>query len=246
MKVRPMLRALFCVGLAALVLAPLASAHVTINPREWEAGGFARFALRVPNETPDADTTKIVVKFPENVTSASFQPVPGWTRTVQTVELETPVTDEDGNEITERIDTVTWEGGVIKPGEFQEFGVSFQVPDEAGATIVFPSVQTYSDGEVVRWIGPEDSDAPAPAVAILAPGEEEPVATEPAETTPSETTLTFTTDSGTEASAAGDDEDEDDDDGKTNLALGLGIAGLLAGLAALGLVLTRDRKRPQA
>jgi uncharacterized protein YcnI len=241
MYVRPMLRALFCVGLAALVLAPLATAHVTINPREWEAGGFARFALRVPNETPDADTTKIVVKFPENVTSASFQPVPGWTRTVQTAQLDTPITDEDGNEITERIDTVTWEGGAIKPGEFQEFGVSFQVPDEAGTTIAFPSVQTYSDGEVVRWIGPEDSDAPAPAVAILAAADEEPAATEPTETTPAETTAP-----GTEASAAGDDEDEGDDDGKTNLALGLGIAGLLAGLAALGLVLTRDRKRPAA
>ena len=106
MKFRPMLRVIFCVGLVALVLAPLAAAHVTINPREWEAGGFARFALRVPNEQADASTTKIVVKFPESVTSASFQPVEGWTRTVQTVKLETPVTDEDGNEITERIDTV--------------------------------------------------------------------------------------------------------------------------------------------
>jgi len=231
MKVRSMLRA---------VLAPLASAHVTINPREWDAGGFARFAVRVPNETPDADTTKVVVQFPESVTSASFQPVPGWTRTVQMVELETPITDEEGNETTERIDTVTWEGGEIKPGEFQEFGVSFQVPDEAGATISFPSVQTYSDGEVVRWIGPEGSDEPAPAVLILAGEEEEPAATEPTETTPVETTG-----SGAEASAAGDD-DEGDDDGKTNLALGLGIAGLLAGLAALGLVLTRGGKRPAA
>jgi uncharacterized protein YcnI len=240
MKVRPMLRALLSAGLAALVLAPLASAHVTMNPNEWAAGGFARFALRVPNESAEASTTKIVLKFPESVRSARFQPVEGWTRTVQTVELETPITDEDGNEITERFDTVTWEGGEIKPGEFQEFGISIEIPDEAGTSISFPTVQTYSDGEISRWIGPEGSDEPAPAVLILAGEEEEPAATEPTETTPVETT-----DSGVEASAAGDD-DEGDDDGKTNLALGLGIAGLIAGLAALGLVLTRDRKRPAA
>ena len=78
MKMRPMLRALFCSASRPSSLVPAASAHVTINPREWEAGGFARFALRVPNETPDAaSTTKIVVQFPENVVSASFQPVPG-------------------------------------------------------------------------------------------------------------------------------------------------------------------------
>ena len=34
---------------AALLAAQAASAHVTVNPNEWEAGGFARFAVRVPN-----------------------------------------------------------------------------------------------------------------------------------------------------------------------------------------------------
>ena len=58
MKIRTLLRALVLTALAALVVVPAASAHVTINPREWEAGGFARFALRVPNETPDAATTE--------------------------------------------------------------------------------------------------------------------------------------------------------------------------------------------
>src|SRR3712207_8629794 len=30
---------------ALLVAAPIAAAHVTVNPGEWEAGGFARFAV---------------------------------------------------------------------------------------------------------------------------------------------------------------------------------------------------------
>ena len=157
---------------AALTLAPAAAAHVTLNPREFEASGFARFAVRVPNERDAADTTRVTLKFPEQILSASFQPIEGWRREVKMVELDEPI-DDEGEQITERIDTVTWSGGRIAPGEFQEFGVSFQMPEEPGAKLAFPAVQRYSNGEVVRWIGPEDADEPAPAVTVLEPAAEE-------------------------------------------------------------------------
>ncbi len=38
---------------APCVLVPAASAHVTVNPNEAEAGSFSRFAIRVPNERPE-------------------------------------------------------------------------------------------------------------------------------------------------------------------------------------------------
>src|SRR5919108_5495091 len=130
----------------ALVLAPTAAAHVTVNPCEWEAGGFARFAVRVPNERDGADTTRVEMKLPDKVLSASFQPVEGWRRTVKMRRLDPPV-EVEGERVTEKIDSVTWSGGRIRPGEFQEFGISFQVPEEAGSELVFPAVQTYSNGE---------------------------------------------------------------------------------------------------
>ena len=34
----------------------------------------------------------------------------------------------------------------------------------------FPTVQTYSNGKIVRWIGAADSEMPAPTVDITAPG----------------------------------------------------------------------------
>ena len=131
---------------ALLVGAPVAAAHVTLNPPEWEAGGFAKFDMRVPNENEAGDTTRVVMKFPEEVISASFQPVEGWQRTVKMAQLDEPI-DDEGEQITERIDTVTWTGGRIRPGEFQEFGVSFQVPEDAepGTALAFPAVQTYSN-----------------------------------------------------------------------------------------------------
>ncbi|MGH3034153.1 MAG: YcnI family protein [Gaiellaceae bacterium] len=220
-------RLVVCFLLAAVALPPAAAAHVTLNPREWEAGGFARFAVRVPNERPDADTTEVTVQFPENVITASFQPVPGWTRTVEMATLDQPV-EIFGEQVTERIASVTWTGGTIAPGEFQEFGISFQVPETPGEELVFPSLQTYSSGEVVRWIGSEDADTPAPIVAVLAPEEAEGGGVVGATTTEE----TSSGEAAPEPTAS-----EDDGDSKANLALILGIAGLVAGLVALAFTL---------
>jgi uncharacterized protein YcnI len=213
-----------------LGVAPLAAAHVTLNPPEWEAEGFARFAVRVPNERDGADTTKVTMKFPDQVLSARFQPVEGWRRTVKMARLDEPL-EIEGERITEKIDTVTWSGGRIRPGEFQEFGVSFQVPNEPGTDLAFPSVQSYSNGEVVRWIGPEDADEPAPRVTVLEPAAEEGAA---AEEEPAATA--------TPAPAAA--EDDGGSDTLSIVALVVGAAGLLAG--GLALIRGRERRRVAA
>jgi uncharacterized protein YcnI len=219
---------MLCSVAGALAITPAAGAHVTLNPGEWEAGGFARFALRVPNERDNANTTRVTVQLPESVVSASFMPAPGWRRTIQMAPLDDPIEEEGGEPITERLASVTWSGGTIRPGEFMEFGVSFQVPETAGDELLFPSLQTYSSGEVVRWIAPDpEADTPAPRVAVLPPGEEE-AGAEPA---------------AAEAQAPASPAATEDDEARSraNLALGLGIAGLVAGLAALGLALFRRR-----
>jgi uncharacterized protein YcnI len=222
-------RLFVCCAAIALLVAPAAGAHVTINPPEWEAAGFARFAVRVPNERDNANATSVTVQFPENVLSASFMPAPGWRRTVQMARLAEPIEEEGEEPITERIASVTWSGGTIRPGEFMEFGVSFQVPEEPGEELLFPSLQTYSSGEVVRWIAPDpEADTPAPRIAVLPPEEEDEAAAEPA---------------ASEAQAPASPAATEDDTARSraNLAVGLGVAGLIAGLAALGLTLFRRR-----
>jgi periplasmic copper chaperone A len=211
-----MRKTLIVAALAALVLVPAASAHVTVNPNEVPAGSFSRFAVRVPTERPNADTTKVVLQLPEDLAFVSFQPKPGWTRTVTMVKLAKPVTNDEGETVTERIGTVTWEGGKIAPGEFDEFGLSAKVPDTAGQTLVFPAVQTYSNGEVVRWIGAADADTPAPRVALTAASQE--------------TAAPITT---TTPAASSDDEDG----GRDTFTFIVAIAALA--LAAVALVLNR-------
>jgi periplasmic copper chaperone A len=213
---------------AALALAPAAAAHVTLNPPEWEAGGFARFAIRVPNERDAAATTRVTLQFPAQILSASFQPVEGWRRTVEMVELDQPI-EVEGERVTERIDTVTWSGGRIRPGEFQEFGVSFRTPEEPGSELAFPAVRRYSDGEVVRWIGPPDAEEPAPRVAILEPAAQEGAAAATPAPTPAR-------------GAAAGNEESGGSDTLSFIALIVAVAGLATAIAAL----LRSRRRPAA
>lgn len=148
-------------GAIVAALAPVAAAHVTVQPTEAIAGSFSRFVVRVPNERPDQDTVKVTVKLPP-LAFLSFEPKDGWKRKTKTVELEEPIMAFD-QEITETIGKVTWSGGRIGPGEFLEFGFSARMPD-GEETLVFDAIQKYTGGEVVRWTGAADSETPAATV----------------------------------------------------------------------------------
>jgi periplasmic copper chaperone A len=203
---------------ATLALAAAASAHVTLQPSEAPAGGFARLDVRVPNERDNAGTTKVEVKFPPGFVEVSTEPVPGWTAKVTKRKLAKPV-EMEGEKLTEEVDTITWTGdgktGVVGPGEFQDFGLSVALPDKPGTKLTFKALQTYSNGEVVRWIGPPDAEEPAPQVALTSASSTKPAAA-------------------TSTATQGDGED---DSGApvwlVVVALVLGAAGLAAGLAAL-------------
>lgn len=153
-----------------LVAAAAAFAHVTVQPDEAVVGSFSRFVVRVPNERDDASTTAIQVELPP-LAFVSFQDAPGWERSVEMTTLDEPL-EVFGEQVTEAVATVTWQGGAIAPGEFAEFGFSARMPDEPG-TLEFPAIQTYDSGEVVRWIGPPDSEEPAALVDVVDLGAEE-------------------------------------------------------------------------
>lgn len=207
---------------ALLLVAPLASAHVTLQPEEIPAGGFTRLDVRVPTERDDASTTKVEVQLPPGFLSVSTEPVPGWDAKIVKRKLDKPV-EQFGEQVSEEVGQVSFtangEAAGIGPGEFQDFGLSLSVPDKAGSTLQFKAVQTYSSGEVVRWIGSPDSEQPAPQVKLAA-AQPEGGASEPA----AEEQPTAAAESG-----------GDDDSGNTLaiIALVVAIAALAAGLLAL-------------
>jgi uncharacterized protein len=173
-----------CAAGAALVLpATSAFAHVTVNPREATQGGYAKLAFRVPNERDGVNTTKVEVNFPTDhpLASVSVRHSEGWAYTVQKTKLTTPIKTDDG-EISEGVSKITWMGGAIKPGEFDEFEVSVgPLPDDVDS-LTFKALQTYSDGDVVRWIeeaapGGGEVDRPAPVLKLTKGAEAAPATT---------------------------------------------------------------------
>jgi uncharacterized protein YcnI len=225
------------VALGVLGLAAPASAHVTVNPREATQGGYARLAFRVPTESDTASTIKLEVTLPDPakapIASVSTMPVPGWTVAVERTKVDPPV-QVHGSQVTEVVSKITWTAAAnagIKPGEFQEFPVSMGPLPETDR-LVFKVLQHYSDNNIARWIeeppaaGGEEPQDPAPVLKLL------PAAAEPgASAGPTATSATGP------SGAAGD--------GGDSAALGLGIAGLVAGLAGLvlgGLAFARTRR----
>lgn len=201
-----------------------AFAHVVVDPHNAAQGGYARVSFRVPNEEPNANTVKLEVSLPADhpIPSVLTEPVPGWTATVRKATLPTPIQTDDG-QVTEAVSTVTWTGGQIAPGQFQDFNVSLGALPSDTNQLVFKAVQTYSDGNVVRWIdqarpGAPEPEHPAPTLSLT-----------PASSAGS-------ADDGGSSSTAGAGPAAPASGGSSSLALGLGIVGAVLGLvgAVLG------------
>jgi uncharacterized protein YcnI len=155
----------------AAVLPAAAQAHVSLHPNAIPAGSFVTTNIRVPDEEPHASTTRIQVKLPEGVLSALGAPPAGWRFSAKTKKLAKPIKTDDGL-VTAETTEVDYTGGRILPGDFESFPLTLSIPDSAkpGDVIAFPTIQTYSNGKVVRWIGDASADTPAPTVDVTAPG----------------------------------------------------------------------------
>jgi uncharacterized protein len=158
------------VAILVLLLAVPASAHVTVQPPTATQGGFATEVFQVPNERDDANTVQLEVEFPTDhpIAFVSVEPVPGWTAKVEKSTLAKPIKSDDGD-VTEAVSKITWSGGQILPGNFQRFPVSMGPLPEV-PSLEFKAAQTYSSGEVVRWIEPRTGGAepehPAPLLTL--------------------------------------------------------------------------------
>lgn len=144
--------ALAVATVTASIVAPTAFGHAGVSPPVVLEGHGQLFALTVPTEEDDLTTTGVELTVPQGFSIFSFGAVPGWKRTVS----------RQGSGHDARIGSVRWTGGAVPTGEaavFQFVGL----PD--GARDYRLEVrQTYSDGSVVDWSGPDDSDTPAAVV----------------------------------------------------------------------------------
>ena len=233
---RSMIRLLAVGGVAAAAIgltALPALAHVTVSSPGATQGGFGVLTFRMPNETDNANATELKVQLPADqpLASVSVKPQPGWSYTVTRAKLSQPITDDDGNQVTDYPSVVDWKAtaGGIKPGEYNEFQLSVG-PLPKAESMTFKAIQVYSNGQTVSWIdepaagSTEEPDHPAPTLKLAAAGT--PAASNTAAPPP--------------AAAAGDDGASK---GSVTGAYVVGGIGLVAGLAALALAISGRRRR---
>jgi uncharacterized protein YcnI len=143
------------VAAAGVLLPAVASAHARISPAVSVANKLQLYSLAVPTEKSGLTTTKIVMTVPGGFGIDSFAPPPpGWSQQVQ----------QTGSGDSAVITKVTWTGGKTPTGEDSLF--QFLAQPSSAKPYTFGVQQTYSDGSIVNWAGPESSDAPAPTIDV--------------------------------------------------------------------------------
>jgi uncharacterized protein YcnI len=152
LRVRTRVAILLGVAAGGLAVAGSAFAHANVSPAVVLAKNAQVFALAVPTEKENAFTTQVELTPPSGFSIDSFAPAPGWKRQEQTTGT--------GEETV--VQKVTWTGGKVPTGEDAFF--QFLASTDAAKTYPFKVRQTYSDGSVVDWSGPESADTPAPSI----------------------------------------------------------------------------------
>jgi uncharacterized protein len=228
---------------ASLALPAVAGAHISLHPNVIPAGAYATLDVRMPGEQEGAYVTKLDMLLPPGFTSVDYQPLPGWTVTEVDKKLAKPIKSDDGP-ISDEVSQVIWKWtgplGKIDNGQFVQFPLSVAIPaNDAGKTLKFKAVQSYSNGQVVRWIEPSLSDAnPAPSINISrAGGDLQDLAGAEAGPEPGQTGPATVAGAATVTSSGASK-------GLAVAALIVGALGLIVGLGAL-LLVGRSR-RPRA
>ncbi|MDB4867338.1 MAG: hypothetical protein JWR03_1671 [Cohnella sp.] len=143
------------VMLLTFTFGSMASAHVTVQPKEVPANSYQVFTLRVPSEK-DAATTQVKLEVPAGVEVSKFEPKPDWTYQMDK--------NSDG-----KITSVIWKatGKGFSATEFGQFNFQGKVAADA-KELAWKAYQTYSDGSVVEWTGAPDADKPASVTMVTA------------------------------------------------------------------------------
>lgn len=216
---RRLLAALIAIGAVAILAAP-AAAHVQVRPAEVAPDDPVLWTVMVPNEQR-AQTTSVEVQLPEGVTPFSYVDVPGWKREL--------VMAPDKS-----VKSVKWTGSLASDG-LGLFNFLATSPSEEGE-IQWKAIQTYSNGDVVRWIGGPDSDEPASVTTVSS-------------SVPSQSAGGSHGDHAEEGEGAGSDsapaavESASEDSGDGSTATVLAIVALALAAVALAAALRAGRRR---
>jgi periplasmic copper chaperone A len=164
-------------ALALLAIPAAAFAHVVFAEPEAAPNAYYAGFIRISHGCGGSPTRSVRVEIPDGVNIARPQPKAGWVISVERAPLATPLRNEAGDAVTERVTSITWTGELLAD-QFDVFGIMMKLPDRAGP-LYFPVTQTCVSGEQ-RWTDIPPAGAawhsvphPAPVVTLVAPANTE-------------------------------------------------------------------------
>lgn len=140
-------------GILTLFLAATAAtvdAHVTVVPRESQAGAVERYTVRVPTEG-QVTTTSVELEVPADVTITEVVAGAGYTY--------------DTRREGDRIVAITWKRD-IPPRASADF--VFLARNPRSGQIAWKARQRFADGTSADWVGVEGDRRPASVTRLIA------------------------------------------------------------------------------
>jgi uncharacterized protein YcnI len=134
----------------AALLAPLAQAHVQVEPASASAGTNRKLTFSIGHGCEGSPTHTVTVVLPEGIKSAKAMPKAGWT--ISSVGRE-----------------VSWKGGPLPDTQFDEFALQMRLPDAPGK-LYFKVTQLCDKGRLDWTDLPQEgqqSKTPAPSIELV-------------------------------------------------------------------------------
>ena len=152
---------------------PAASAHVEATPDKTAANSYALLTFGIPHGCATSGTTKMTITLPAELNDAQPTVNPNWTAQKIVEHLPKPKKLANGTSITKRTSQIVYTAKTPLDPELRDTLVlSVQLPDTAGRTLYFPTLQTCQQGQT-DWsqIPKEGQDeeslkSPAPSVTV--------------------------------------------------------------------------------
>ena len=220
-------------GAAAVLLSAAAgaSAHVGVTPDKTAANSYALLTFGIPHGCEESGTTKVAITLPAELNDAQPTVNPNWTVEKVTEQLAQPKKLADGTSITKRTSQIVYTAKTPLDHELRDALVlSVKLPDAAGTTLHFPTLQSCETGQT-DWSeiakdgqDPHSLKAPAPSITITEAADAHGTASHAATTAAAETEQ-----AGTEQAAAVTDNGAD---ARSWAGLVAGIGGLALGAVA--------------
>ena len=145
--------------LAAMLAAPMAFAHINVEPATASSGTYQKLTFRVGHGCDGSATNSITVLLPDGIAGAKPMPKAGWSIATVDGKLAAPLVSH-GVTVTSAVREVSWKGGALPDAHYDEFSLQVKLPDAPGK-LYFKVIQGCDKGRA-EW-----SELPAAGGAKL-------------------------------------------------------------------------------